>query len=206
MYALMLIARDKVTRVINDEFEFTVIGTPGIEVKHLPKEYEEEIKVDPNQTCIQLAMPIFNLETVKEEEQMPLEYSLVMRDGTKVPEYIFIKTLDDGEHIIELKAAELPPGLNAVFEVQLKVYDPNVDATQLIPISVKCPEPNLMLTLKDTNFPEEINYQIGSKEILVKVPQYERNDGKPMSEPVLLTLGGQKSTTVSRIAQIYTNE
>ena len=105
------------TRVINDEFTFQVIGTPGIEVKHLPKEYEEEIMVDPNQTCIQLAMPTFNLETVKEEEQMPLEYSLVMRDGTRVPEFIFIKPLEDGNHIIELKAAELPPGLNAIFEV-----------------------------------------------------------------------------------------
>ena len=30
-------------------------------------------------------MPTFNLETVKEEESMPLEYSLVMKDGTKVP-------------------------------------------------------------------------------------------------------------------------
>ena len=67
-YDINLIARDKITKVINDEFQFTVIGTPGIEVKHLPKEYEEEIKVDPNQTCIQLAMPTFNLETVKEEE------------------------------------------------------------------------------------------------------------------------------------------
>ena len=65
----------------------------------------------------------------------------------------------------------------AVFEVQLRVYDPNSDAVQLIPISVKCPEPNLMLTLKETNFPEEISYSIGSKEIFVKVPQYERNDG-----------------------------
>lgn len=67
-YSIKLIARDKITRVINDEFSFTVIGTPGIEVKHLPKEYEEEIKVDPAQSCIQLAMPTFNLETVKEEE------------------------------------------------------------------------------------------------------------------------------------------
>ena len=67
-YNLKLIARDKITRVLNDEFNFTVVGTPGIEVKHMPREYEEEIKVDPNQTCIQLAMPTFNLETVKEEE------------------------------------------------------------------------------------------------------------------------------------------
>ena len=74
-------------------------------------------------------MPIFNLETVKEEEQMPLEYSLVMRDGTPVPDFIYIKFLDDGNHLIELKAADLPPGLNTVFEVQLKVYDPNADAT-----------------------------------------------------------------------------
>ena len=74
-------------------------------------------------------MPTFNLETVKEEEQLPLEYSLVMRDGkTAVPECIFIKTLDNGEHIIELEAKELPPGFNSVFEVQLKVYDPNTDA------------------------------------------------------------------------------
>ena len=42
-YELKLIARDKLTRVINDEFDFAVIGTPGIEVKHLPREYEEEI-------------------------------------------------------------------------------------------------------------------------------------------------------------------
>lgn len=74
-------------------------------------------------------MPVFNLETVKEEEAMPLEYSLVMRDGSKVPDFIFIKMLADGEHIIELKAADLPPGLNKVFEVQLRVYDPNADAT-----------------------------------------------------------------------------
>ena len=57
-------------------------------------------------------MPIFNLETVKEEEALPLEYSLVMADGAKVPDFIFIKTLPSGEHIIELKAAELPPGLD----------------------------------------------------------------------------------------------
>ena len=151
-------------------------------------------------------MPTFNLETVKEEEAMPLEYSLMMRDGTRVPDFIFIKTLENGEHIIELKAADLPPGLNTVFEVQLKVYDPNVDATQLIPISVKCPEPNLMLTLKQTNFPEEISYSIGSKEIFVKVPMYDRNDGQPLQEQVLLTLGGKESTIVSRIAQIYTSE
>lgn len=44
---MKLITRDKITKVLNDEFQFTVIGTPGIEVKHLPKEYEEEIKVDP---------------------------------------------------------------------------------------------------------------------------------------------------------------
>ena len=47
IYELKLITRDKITRVINDEFIFTVVGTPGIEVRHLPKEYEEEIKVDP---------------------------------------------------------------------------------------------------------------------------------------------------------------
>ena len=47
-YELKLIARDKITRVLNDEFCFTVVGTPGIEVKHLPREYEKEIKVDPN--------------------------------------------------------------------------------------------------------------------------------------------------------------
>ena len=52
VYELNLITRDKITRVINDEFTFTVVGTPGIEVKHLPKEYEEEIKVDPTSTCI----------------------------------------------------------------------------------------------------------------------------------------------------------
>lgn len=52
IYDLKLITRDKITRVINDEFNFTVIGTPGIEVKHLPKEYEEEIKVDPSKKCI----------------------------------------------------------------------------------------------------------------------------------------------------------
>lgn len=51
-----------------------------------------------------------------------------MRDGEAVPDCIFIKILPDGEHIIELKAAELPPGFNSVFEVQLKVYDPNADA------------------------------------------------------------------------------
>jgi hypothetical protein len=50
-YNIKLIARDKITRVINEDFVFTVVGTPGIEVKHLPKEYEEEIKLDPNQSC-----------------------------------------------------------------------------------------------------------------------------------------------------------
>ena len=48
VYNLKLIAQDKLTRVLNEEFTFTVIGTPGIEVRHMPKEYEEEIKVDPN--------------------------------------------------------------------------------------------------------------------------------------------------------------
>lgn len=62
-------------------------------------------------------MPTFNLETVKEEEALPLEYSLVMNDGSKVPEFIFIKTLNDGKHIIELNSAELPPGANSIFEV-----------------------------------------------------------------------------------------
>ena len=52
-----------------------------------------------------------------------------MKDGTAVPDFIFIKTLDSGDHIIELKAADLPPGLNSVFEVELRVYDPNSDAT-----------------------------------------------------------------------------
>ena len=47
-YRLKLIVRDKVTRVLNDDFHFTVIGTQGIEVAHLPKEDEKEIKVDPN--------------------------------------------------------------------------------------------------------------------------------------------------------------
>ena len=137
---------------------------------------------------------------------MPLEYSLVMRDGSKVPDFVFIKVLEDGDHIIELKAADLPPGINSIFEVQLKVYDPNSDATQLVPISVKCPEPNLMLNLKKTDFPEEISYNIGSKELFVEVPQYERNDGQALQELVLLTLGGRESTIVSRIAQIYTSE
>ena len=177
-YDLKLIARDKITRVINEEFMFQVVGTPGIEVKHLPKEYEEEIKVDPTKSCIQLAMPTFNLETVKEEQAMPLEYSLVMPDGEPVPDFIFIKTSEDGDHLIELRAADLPPGLNSIFEVYLKVYDPNSDAKQLIPISVKCPEPNLMLILKDTNFPDVIDYNLGSKEILVRVPQYQRNDNE----------------------------
>ena len=68
-YRLKLIARDKITRVINDEFTFTVVGTQGIEVKHMPKEYEEEIKVDPTKQCIQLAMPTFNLETVPERRR-----------------------------------------------------------------------------------------------------------------------------------------
>ena len=205
---MKLIAKDKVTRVINDEFAFTVIGTPGIEVKHLPKEYEEEIKVDPSQTLITLAMPTFNLETVKEEEALPLEYSLVMRDGEPVPDCVHIKMLEDGEHIIELKAQDLPPGLpghNAVFEVQLKVYDPNTDATQLIPISVKCPEQNLMLVLKQTNFPEEVVISVGSKEVSFPVPQYARNDEQAITEPLLLTLGGKESSTVNRIAQIVTN-
>ena len=48
---------------------------------------------------------------------MPLEYSLVMRDGSKVPDFVFIKVLEDGDHIIELKAADLPPGINSIFEV-----------------------------------------------------------------------------------------
>lgn len=60
------------------------------------------------------------------------------------------------------------------------MYDPNADATQLIPISVKCPEPDLMLVMKQTNFPEQISYSVGSKEVLVKVPQYERNDEQPL--------------------------
>ena len=50
------------------------------------------------------------------------------------------------------------------------MYDPNADATQLVPISVKCPEPNLMLLLKETNFPAEVNYSIGSKELVFPVP------------------------------------
>ena len=77
-------------------------------------------------------MPTFNLETVKEEEALPLEYSLVMRDGSDVPECIQIKTLESGEPIIELHAAGLPegrPGGSSVFEVQLRVYDQNADAT-----------------------------------------------------------------------------
>ena len=117
-------------------------------------------------------MPTFNLETVK-EEALPLEYSLVMHDGSSVPECIQIKSLEDGDYIIELKAAELPdgcPGGSSVFEVQLKVFDPNADATQLIPISVKCPEPNLMLLIKETNFPEEVRYNVGSKELQIPVP------------------------------------
>lgn len=65
-----------------------------------------------------------------------------------------------------------------------------------------------MLTMMDTNFPEEISYSIGSKAILVRVPQYERNDGKPLLEPVLLTLGvgGRESSIVNRLAQIHSNE
>ena len=121
-------------------------------------------------------MPTFNLATVHEETAMPLEYSLVMPDGSSVPDFIFIKYDEEGNHLIELKAADLPPGFDSTFEVNLKVYDPNADATQLIPIAVKCPEPNLMLVLKDSNFPEVINYNLGSKEIEIEVPQYERND------------------------------
>ena len=41
-----------------------MIGTPGIEVKHMPKEYEEEIMVQPDQSYIHLQMPTFNLEPV----------------------------------------------------------------------------------------------------------------------------------------------
>ena len=118
-------------------------------------------------------MPTFNLETVKEEGALPLEYSLVMRDGSPVPDCIFIKTNPSGDFIIELKAADLPagcPGDSTVFEVQLKVYDPNADATQLVPIAVKCPEPNLMLVLKETNFPLDVNYSVGSKELIFPVP------------------------------------
>lgn len=51
-YTIVVIARDKITHVTNTEFTFAVNGTPGIEVKHLPKEYEKEINVDPNQACI----------------------------------------------------------------------------------------------------------------------------------------------------------
>lgn len=40
----------------------------------------------------------------------------------------------------------------------------------------------------------------------MKVPEYERNDGLAMQEPVLLTLGGKESKIVSRIAQVYTSE
>ena len=77
-------------------------------------------------------MPTFNLEPVKEEGALPLEYSLVMRDGSDVPDCIEIKNSPDGDLCIELKAADLPAGCpdgGSIFEVQLKVYDPNSDAT-----------------------------------------------------------------------------
>ena len=63
-----------------------------------------------------------------------------------------------------------------------------------------------MLTLKESHFPEEINYQVGSKEIIVRAPQYERNDGQPLEESVLLSLGGRQNAIVNRIAHILTNE
>ena len=58
-----------------------------------------------------------------------------------------------------------------------------------------------MLTVKaDSNFPEEISYHLGSKEVLVRVPEYQRNDGKPLQEPVLVTLGGKQSVKVNKLA------
>ena len=63
-----------------------------------------------------------------------------------------------------------------------------------------------MLLLKDTNFPSEVDYNIGSKEIMFPVPEYQRNDDVPILEPVLLTLGGRDSSTVNRIASLITNK
>lgn len=75
-----------------------------------------------------------------------------------MPPYILIKVLPNGERVIELDSAELPPGHGAVFEVALKVFDPNSEATQLIPISVKCPEPQTGLQLVSLNFESPVDY------------------------------------------------
>ena len=139
----------------------------------LPQAYQEDIEVDPTQQKIQLALPTFKLETVHEEEhQLPLQYSLQMRDGSQVPDFIFISVLPDGERVIELDSAELPPGHGAVFEVALSVFDPNSEATQLIPISVKCPAPTTGLQLVSLNFESPVDYQVGSKPTIIKVPTY----------------------------------
>lgn len=61
-----------------------------------------------------------------------------------------------------------------------------------------------MLVLKDTNFPEEIRYCIGSKELLIPVPNYNRNDSEDILEPVLLTLGGKESSRVNSLASVIT--
>ena len=81
-----------------------------------------------------------------------------MRDGSQVPEFIFIKVLPEGKRVIELDSAELPPGHGATFEVALRVYDPNSEATQLIPISVKCPAPQTGLQLVSLNFESPVDY------------------------------------------------
>ena len=129
-----------------------------------------------------------------------------MRDGSQVPDFIFISVLPDGERVIELDSASLPPGHGAVFEVALRVFDPNSEATQLIPISVKCPEPTTGLQLVRLNFESPVDYQVGSKPTIIKVPSYQRSDGEPLSRPVMITLTSQNSTCINQVAQLMQDD
>ena len=123
-----------------------------------------------------------------------------------MPDFIFIKVLSDGERVIELDSAELPPGHGAAFEVALRVFDPNSEATQLIPISVKCPEPQTGLQLVSLNFESPVDYAVGSKPTIVKVPSYRRSDGEPLSRPVMITLTSQNSTSINQVAQLMQDD
>lgn len=128
-----------------------------------------------------------------------------MRNGESVPKFIVISTLPTGEKVVELKADELPPGVKKSFEVNLLVYDPNGDTTQTIPISVKCPAPELSLIVQKNNFTKEIVYKLRGREKFVQVPDFARIDGKQISSDILLTLGGSNTAKINRIASIYTH-